>query len=773
MYAAATHHSPRSIHGLARHLLLFVLLMLAAMQATAGSLALAWDPVNDPRVAGYKIHYGTSSGNYSAQMDAGNVTTSTVPNLADGATYYFAVTAYDGSLVQSGFSNEVVGTVAAAPVGAPVANFTASTTTGTAPLAMNFTSTSTGSITSYAWTFGDGTNSTSQNPIKTYSTAGSYTVALTVTGSGGSNTKSVSNYITVTAPADTQAPSVPSGLTGTATSSTSVSLTWNASTDNVGVTGYRVFRCEGSTCTNFAQVGTPTGTTFTNTGLNGGTVYRFAVKAIDAAGNLSFYSTTVNVTTPAAPDTTAPTAPSSLTATASGTTTINLSWPASTDNVGVTGYRIERCTGASCTNFLQIATSTGTTYSNTGLTASTSYRYRVRANDAAGNASAYSPIATATTASGADTTPPTAPSGLTAAASTSSSISLSWTASTDNVGVTGYQVERCTSAGCSNFAQIATATGTTFSNSGLTGSTSYSYRVRAIDAAGNLSAFSAVASATTLAPPVAAPTAGFTATPVSGTAPLTVNFTSTSSGTIDTYAWDFGDGTSSTVANPSKVYSTPGTYSVMLTVTGPGGSNTTTRANLINVSSAPTLSAGMLSGSLTSASSGTIDLTNVGSSDWVQWPTGARKATGNGKISNYALVGASAAGTYGSDRRAMRWSDGSPIASGSSNEGATAGGGTGKGFRVVVPADTTTRTLVIYVGTANATGKLTATLSDRSAPDYVNAGITRITKSWDGYYTLTYRAASAGQSLTVQWTVDRAKYRSSWANVRLQGAALK
>ena len=199
MYAAAIHHSPRSIHGLARHLLLFVLLMLAAMQATAGSLALAWDPVNDPRVAGYKVHYGTSSGNYTAQMDAGNVTTSTVPNLVDGATYYFAVTAYDGSLVQSGFSNEVAGTVPAAPVGAPVANFSASTTSGTAPLAMNFTSTSTGSINTYAWTFGDGTSSTAQNPAKTYTTAGSYTVALTVTGTGGSNTKTVPNYITVTA----------------------------------------------------------------------------------------------------------------------------------------------------------------------------------------------------------------------------------------------------------------------------------------------------------------------------------------------------------------------------------------------------------------------------------------------------------------------------------------------------------------------------------------------------------------------------------------------
>jgi hypothetical protein len=121
----------------------------------------------------------------------------------------------------------------------------------------------------------------------------------------------------------------------------------------------------------------------------------------------------------------------------------------------------------------------------------------------------------------------------------------------------------------------------------------------------------------------------------------------------------------------------------------------------------------------------------------------------------------------------MRWTDGSPIANGSSSEGATVGGGLGKGFQFTVPADTTTRTLVIYVGTANSTGKLTASLSDRSAPDYANAATTRITKSWDGYYTLTYRAASAGQTLTVQWTVNQAKKPLNSAAVRLQGVALK
>ena len=99
--------------------------------------------------------------------------------------------------------------------------------------------------------------------------------------------------------------------------------------------------------------------------------------------------------------------------------------------------------------------------------------------------------------SSADTTPPTAPSGLTTTAASASQINLSWTASTDNVGVTGYRVERCSGAACTGFAQIGTPTTTTFSDTGLTASTSYSYRVRATDAAGNLSAYSNTASATT------------------------------------------------------------------------------------------------------------------------------------------------------------------------------------------------------------------------------------------------------------------------------------
>src|SRR6266849_1204040 len=100
---------------------------------------------------------------------------------------------------------------------------------------------------------------------------------------------------------------------------------------------------------------------------------------------------------PTAPDTTPPTAPTGLTATATSSVQTSLAWAAATDNFGVTGYRVERCQGASCSNFVQIAAPASATLDDTGLTASTSYSYKVRAADAAGNLGAYSNITSATT----------------------------------------------------------------------------------------------------------------------------------------------------------------------------------------------------------------------------------------------------------------------------------------------------------------------------------------------------------------------------------------
>ena len=191
-----------------------------------------------------------------------------------------------------------------------------------------------------------------------------------------------------------------------------------------------------------------------------------------------------------APDTTAPTQPGGLKATALDTSRIGLTWTASGDNIGVAGYRVLR--GGTL-----LATVTGTSYTDTGLAANTPYSYQVIAFDAAGNASAAA-SAGATTLAG-DTQAPTQPGSLNATALDTSRIALSWTASTDNVGVAGYRVLR-------GGTLLATVTGTSFTDTGLAANTTYAYQVIAVDAAGNASA-AATSGATTAGADGQAPSA--------------------------------------------------------------------------------------------------------------------------------------------------------------------------------------------------------------------------------------------------------------------------
>jgi len=326
-------------------------------------------------------------------------------------------------------------------------------------------------------------------------------------------------------------PPAPSGLTATAASTTQINLAWTAP-QNATVTNYLVERCSGSSCTNFAQTAVVTPTAYNDTGLAPSTSYRYRVRATLSNGTTTGYSNIATATTLTAQDSTPPSAPTSLIATAISASRIDLTWNAATDNVGVTGYRLERCQGAGCSAFAQIATPAGTSFSDTGLAGGASYSYRVRAADAAGYLGGYSNVSSATTPSAGDTTPPFAPTGMSATAAGTSQINLAWAAATDNVGVTGYRLERCQGVGCSAFAQIATPSGTSFSNTGLAAATSYSYRVRAVDAAGNLGGYSNVASATTTgtAPPSGiAFVQGNYATPQSPTATVSVRYTAAQS----------------------------------------------------------------------------------------------------------------------------------------------------------------------------------------------------------------------------------------------------
>lgn len=188
--------------------------------------------------------------------------------------------------------------------------------------------------------------------------------------------------------------------------------------------------------------------------------------------------------TPGGGDTQPPTAPGTPTASGTTCTSVTLTWPAASDNVGVTAYDVYR--GSTLAG-----TTAATTFQVTGLSGATTYTFTVRARDAAGNTSTPSgPVTVTTPACPVDTTPPTQPGTPAASSVTSTSAVLSWTASTDNVGVTGYDIYR-------DGTLTGTSTTTSFSATGLSPSTSYTFTVRARDAAGNVSTASGPVTVTT------------------------------------------------------------------------------------------------------------------------------------------------------------------------------------------------------------------------------------------------------------------------------------
>jgi chitodextrinase len=271
--------------------------------------------------------------------------------------------------------------------------------------------------------------------------------------------------------ADFMPPSVPPGLAGTVSASPpSIALTWAASTDDTGAVSYRVYR-------DSALVATVDSPGWTDTGVVGGTTYTYAVRALDAAGNLGDASSIV-----VAADFTAPAAPASLSAAwVGGPSRVELTWPAATDNVGVVAYEVTRDDSV-------LGTTTSTAFTDPSVAASTSYSYSVVAIDGGGNRS--EPVAASVTTP-ADIVPPSRPGGLRAkAAGSPRRVKLSWSASTDDVGVTGYRVYR-------DGAAIATVGTPAYTDFTVAGSTKYRYSVSALDATDNESALSSPVSVKT------------------------------------------------------------------------------------------------------------------------------------------------------------------------------------------------------------------------------------------------------------------------------------
>jgi len=192
---------------------------------------------------------------------------------------------------------------------------------------------------------------------------------------------------------DITPPSIPANLTATAVSQSMINLSWDASTDDICVTGYYIYRDGMET-----PIATTTGTTYQDTGLSPATFYTYNISAIDAVLNESSQSLPASDTTNAS-ENIPPSTPENLTATAVSPYQIDLSWDASTDDIGVTGYKIYRNGGET-----PIATTTGTTYQDTGLSPATFNTYNVSAIDVSGNESAQSSQASDTTFTPDDTT---------------------------------------------------------------------------------------------------------------------------------------------------------------------------------------------------------------------------------------------------------------------------------------------------------------------------------------------------------------------------------
>ena len=310
----------------------------------------------------------------------------------------------------------------------------------------------------------------------TFPTTGEKTLYAWAIDAAGNVSTSRSASVTITIP-DTTPPNVTAFDLPAASNTLTVPITTFIATDNVGVTGYlltEVSTAPSSTASGWSGAA-PASYTFLTAGDK--TLYAWAK---DAAGNVSTSRSaaiTIDTTVPIVTDFSIPVTAETL--------TVPINSFVATDNRGVTGYQVtELATAPSPT---ASGWSTAVPVSYTFLTAGVKTLY-AWAKDAVGNVSASRSASVTITIP--DLTPPTAPSNLAATAVGQTRVDLTWTASIDNIGVTGYQVVR-------NGSQIATSTTTTYSDTTVSAGMTYEYLVRAYDAAGNVSTNSNIVSVTT------------------------------------------------------------------------------------------------------------------------------------------------------------------------------------------------------------------------------------------------------------------------------------
>jgi PKD repeat protein len=453
--------------------------------------------------------------------------------FADGATAYLYVIDADGRVNGQGFPI----TINAVPVIPPVAAFTATPTTGTAPLPVSFTDHSTNTPTSWSWSFGDGGSATTQHPSHTYATAGSYTVALTAANAGGSNTRTSASYITVTAPVVAPVAAF-AGTPATGTAPLPVSFT-DQSTNTP--TSWSWDFGDGTTGTTQNP-----GHTYATAGS-----YTVALTAANTGGS--------NTRTSAAYITVAAPVPAPVAAFVGTPTSGTVPLPVS---------------------FTDQSTNTPTSWSwDLGDGTTVTAQHPVHTYATAGT---YTVALTATNAGGSNTKTNNAYVTVTALVA----VPLAAFTAAPRSGVAPLSVsftDQSTNAPTSwswTFGDGGTATTQNPGHSYATAGT-YTVTLTAANAAGSNTITSDAY--VTVTAPVVTPVAVFEGTPTSGAAPLAVSFTDQSTNAPTSWSWTFGDRSTATSQNPSHTFISPGTYTVALTATNAAGSNRMSRTAYVTV----------------------------------------------------------------------------------------------------------------------------------------------------------------------------------------------